>query len=196
MVVALPGSGVAATLRELRDGHTGLTIVDFHRNAHGGSGAVNHSRHFRALVEALRAGHHCVITDSEFCDPVRRRLLEHTIRGVLPAGKIQWIYFENAPEKCERNIRQRDDAGVEHDLRMLSEIAPRYLIPDNITTLSVSQPGPVPTDVVMSPNESETRFANPRTDDDTAIVVVQARLGSFIVISPTADNQTPDGEPH
>jgi hypothetical protein len=119
-------------------------------------------------------------------------MLEHTIGGVLPAARIHWIYFENAPEKCEKNIRQRDDASVEHDLRVLAEFAPRYVIPSDITTLSVSETARALIDIATPANQDGPMIAGPRTGDDTAIYVAQARVGCFIVIAPAADNQRPD----
>lgn len=139
IVVGLPGAGKSTKLHEFRSSNTGLSIEDFHGNAFGDSPAVKDSRHYRALLEALRAGHSCVIADIEFCDPHRRDCLQQTIVAELPNVQIEWIYFENAPEKCDRNIRLRNRQRVDKDLRALVDVAGRYVIPDGVTPIPVWQ---------------------------------------------------------
>ncbi len=139
IVVGLPGAGKSTKLQEIRSSLTGLSIEDFHGNAFGDSPAVKDSRHYRALLEALHAGHSCAIADIEFCDPVRRDRLHQAIVAELPELQIEWIYFENAPKKCESNIRLRNRQRVDKDLQALADLADRYVIPDGVSPIPIWQ---------------------------------------------------------
>jgi hypothetical protein len=118
---------------------TGLVIEDFHQDAFNDSPAPKDSRHFQALLEALRRGHSCVVADIEFCDPRRRGYVRSAIVGELPHIQIDWIYFENAPKKCERNIRHRNRQCLDTELQKLADVARRYVIPAGISPLPVWQ---------------------------------------------------------
>ena len=139
VVVGLPGAGKSTKLQQIRLSLTGLSVEDFHGNAFHDSPAVKDSRHYHALLEALRAGHSCVIADIAFCDPVRRNRLQQAILAELPELQIEWIYFDNAPKKCESNIRHRNRQLIEKDLEALANFAGRYVIPDGVTPIPVWQ---------------------------------------------------------
>jgi len=132
VVVGLPGAGKSALVTEKRCAVTGLCIEDFHADAIGDSPLIENSRHYRALIEAIRAGHDCVIADIAFCDPQRRDSLHGAVARQIPGVQWEWIYFENAPEKCKRNILRRNRQSLSSDLEALDRLVRLYRIPDGV----------------------------------------------------------------
>jgi hypothetical protein len=65
--------------------------------------------------------------------------LQEAIRRQVPHVPIECIYFENAPDKCERNIRRRARREINNDLEALKRFAPVYRIPEGVTPLPVRE---------------------------------------------------------
>jgi predicted kinase len=137
-VVGLPGAGKSTLLRQMRCSVAGLCIEDFHADAKGNSAAVEDSRQHHALVEAIRAGHDCVIADIAFCCPQRRHALQQRLSRDVGV-EIRWVYFENAPDKCRRNILRRARESQKADLEALERFAAVYSIPDGVTPLQIKE---------------------------------------------------------
>ncbi len=137
VVVGLPGAGKSTRLNAMRSSVSGECFDDFHANALHNSPLVEDSCHYRALLRNIRAGRQCVITDIAFCDPARRANLRQVIAREIPNCKMEWIYFENAPDKCRRNIEHRARLGVSGDLDALETFRHLYCIPDGVTTVPV-----------------------------------------------------------
>lgn len=78
-----------------------------------------------------------VITDPNFCRTEVRKNAE--IFLFLRYGhEIEWFFFENAPEKCKKNVLYRDDGRkVNSFIDMLSK---EYIIPEGITPVPIWQP--------------------------------------------------------
>ena len=74
-----------------------------------------------------------MITDIAFCDPQRGSNLVRAISARIPSVDIKWIYFENVPERCRRNILRRAAQSLTSDLEMLDRFATVYRIPDGVT---------------------------------------------------------------
>ncbi len=140
IIVGLPGAGKSTEVKKIRPSITGLCIEDFHADAFEDSDAVEHSRHYWALIEALLAGRDCVIADIAFCDSERRATLEDTIRERIPGVDIEWKFFDNDYEKCEKNIRFRSRQTLENDLENLKQFASKYIIPAGVQTIPIWQP--------------------------------------------------------
>ena len=135
--VGLPGAGKTTEIKKIRPSITGLCIEDFHDKAFGDSPAVEHSKHYRALIEALRAGHDCAIADIRFCEPQGRTNLEQAIYQEISTVCMEWKFFENDYAKCEKNIHFRSPQTPEPALAKLKEFAPKYVIPDGATTIPI-----------------------------------------------------------
>jgi adenylate kinase family enzyme len=140
ILVGLPGAGKSTEAKKIRQSITGLCIEDFHACAINNSHAVKDSRHYIKLIETLQSGHDCVIADIAFCVPERRKALEDTIRNDIPKVLMKYIYFENDPAKCERNIRIRTQRKLEKTLEALKEFTPKYVIPDDVKPIPIWQP--------------------------------------------------------
>jgi hypothetical protein len=122
--------------------HSSTSIVQLYRsrshaNAIDHSPLVEKSRHYGALLENIRAGRDCVIADIAFCDPRRSANLQQVIARQIPNCEIDWIYFENAPDKCRRNIERRARERPHNDLDALEKFQGLYFIPDEVTPIPV-----------------------------------------------------------
>jgi hypothetical protein len=137
VVVGLPGSGKSTRVNAMRSSVSGLCCEDFHANAIQDSPLVERSRHYNALLDDIRTGRDCVIADIAFCDPTRTASLQQAIERQISNVRIEWIYFENAPDKCRRNIERRARENVRDDLDALEKFRHLYCIPDGVTPIPV-----------------------------------------------------------
>ena len=139
VIVGLPGAGKSTLVNEMRSSVSGLCCDDFHANALHDSPLVENSRHYHALLEDIRTGLNCVIADIAFCDPKRRANLQQVIEREIPNSRIEWIYFENAPDKCLRNIECHARESLSDDLEALENFQRLYCIPDGVTPIPVRE---------------------------------------------------------
>ncbi len=139
VVVGLPGAGKSTRVNAMRPSTTGLCCEDFHADAIQDSPLAENSRYYNALLENIRAGRDCVIADIAFCDPKRRADLQQAIDRQISDSRIEWICFENAPEKCRRNIVRRARERLGDDLAALEKFARLYSIPDGVTPVPVRE---------------------------------------------------------
>jgi|SRR5450432_2273365 predicted kinase len=137
IVVGLPGASKSTLLERKSSSLTAMCIDDFHANAINDSSLVRDSRHFARMIDALQTGHDCMITDIAFCEQHRRELLSDTVSRELGAVLVEWIFFENAPDKCIRNIRERNRPSLISDLAELDRLLLLYSIPTGVTPLPV-----------------------------------------------------------
>lgn len=137
VVVGLPGSGKSTFVEKMKLEGAGFCVHDFHADAYMNSPQVEHSRHYPDLVRNLHCGVDCVIADIAFCDPARRVSLEQTLQGEIPNLRITWTYFENAPEKCARNIKRRARSSLAADMDALWKHSAVYRIPHGVSIIPV-----------------------------------------------------------
>jgi hypothetical protein len=138
IIIGLPGCGKSKLLREMQsDGF--CVFDDFHANAFADSPDVEMSQKFGPLMDELLAGRDCAVSDIAFCEPERRSAFFKAIKVRFPDQSMDWIYFENSPEKCRNNIQRRNREGIEHDLKALQEYGARYVIPPGTVTRPVCE---------------------------------------------------------
>lgn len=89
----------------------------------------------KVLKAHVQAGGNAVITDVYSVDSKLRELAESKLRewGVT---EIDWIFFENDPENCIRNIEHRRDGRVV-SYGYVREAAKHYTIPEGAKILPV-----------------------------------------------------------
>ncbi len=130
IVIGLPGSGKSYLISNmLRQEVTGICVHDFHGNAIDDSPEMMKSRHYVALVEALKVGHDCIIADIEFCRSVRREIAAHTLQSELPGLKIEYHCLRNQPERCMKNAAIRNRRNVDEERRKIEDLSKVYVIP-------------------------------------------------------------------
>jgi predicted kinase len=142
LVIGLPGAGKSWLIdNRLRQKVTGLCVHDFHGNAIDDSPAVKNSRHYLALVEALKAGHDCVIADIEFCRPGRRDAVVKILRTEFPALAIEYHCLRNQPDRCIRNIRARSRQNEGEECSKVKELSQEYILPIGAIEYDVTENG-------------------------------------------------------
>ncbi len=164
VVIGLPGCGKAALLAQMqREGY--CIFDDFHADAD--APFVEMSPNFGPLMDALFAGHDCAVSDNAFCVPEYRSEFLKAITSRLRDQSIEWVYFENAPDRCRNNIRRGDSERTERDLRALEEFGKKYVVPAGITALAVVDETLKESigDLPAMPEAAEIEFEPPRLGD-------------------------------
>ncbi len=134
IVIGLPGCGKSVLLAQMQsDGYH--IFDDFHADAD--APFVEMSQNFGPLMDELLAGHDCAVSDYAFCEPEYRSQFLKAITTRLPNQAMEWIYFDNAPEKCRSNIRQGGSEGIERELRALEKFGKKYVVPAGASVLPV-----------------------------------------------------------
>ena len=87
------------------------------------------SRHYPQLIRDLREGKDCLIADIAFCDTWRRIEAEQVVKCDVPSVEINWLFFENDPEKCKANARTRNRSNLKEELQNICELSKKYHIP-------------------------------------------------------------------
>lgn len=130
MVIGLPGSGKSWLIdNQLKQSVSGICVHDFHGNAIDNSPEVTKSRHYYDLLEALKAGHDCVIADIEFCRPVRRDRVIEAVQEEIPNLVVEHHCFRNQPDKCIRNITNRNRDTSDEERRKVTRLSQSYILP-------------------------------------------------------------------
>ncbi len=72
---------------------------------------------------------HMIVTDPHFCRPTTRPLAEGVIWDWYQIP-VHWIFFENNPEQCKRNVMQRIAQGDDRKVMgMIDALTKIYTIP-------------------------------------------------------------------
>ena len=122
LVAGLPGSGKTHYALECLKDKEGLLIDDI--------------KDIFILKDVLEHNRVVYITDPHFCLGGVREKAERLINS-LAKVQVEWVFFENNPDKCKRNVEYRDDGRkVDATLRHLSK---HYKPPEN--ALTIWQPG-------------------------------------------------------
>jgi predicted kinase len=138
LLAGLPGSGKTTHLcRMLADGW--LTFDDYKAQAFEDCSRFGSSRKFLPLISALRAGLKCVVADIDFCKPESREEAEGLLFAIFPNVQLHWLFFENNPSACEANVRNRNSASWEIELKKVREYSASYSIPRNADVLPVGR---------------------------------------------------------
>jgi hypothetical protein len=89
------------------------------------------------LKRHIQAGGNAVITDVYSVSTTVRALAESKLRA-WGVTEIEWMYFENDPEACIRNIGRRRDGRLVSE-SYVREAAKHYAIPEGVEILPVFQ---------------------------------------------------------
>lgn len=140
IVIGLPGAGKSWLIsNQLRQKISGLCVHDFHGNAFDHSSLVTKSRHYVAVLEALKAGHDCVIADIEFCRPTRRDIVARTFQAELPGLEINYHCLRNQPDRCRKNVLKRNRKNANEECGKIVELSKEYVLPPGATEYEVTE---------------------------------------------------------
>ena len=120
LLVGLPGSGKTTLGKELEA--QGATFID-------DISIVG----LKPLREAMKQVEYVVVADTFLC-----RLQEReAARRHLYDCEVEWVFFENAPEKCLRNVDKRADGRKVTEL--VKRLSEEYVIPQGVTPRMIHQ---------------------------------------------------------
>ncbi len=120
MIVGLPGSGKTTLAKKINgDNGNKYHIIDDPKN-------------FETDVMPY-LDRDVIITDPYLCFKNFRVAAIKRIESINPNIKIDWLFFENDPEKCLENSKNRD-RKVESFIKNFST---KYEIPKNATVIEV-----------------------------------------------------------
>lgn len=113
-IVGLPASGKSVLLSKLcKENNFTLGFDDPQEDS------------LELAIEMLKNNLNIVFADCSLCIEENRTTAIKIITDVCPSIEIKWIFFENSPEKCYKNLKTRVNSGdtrdVETDIRVLSE---------------------------------------------------------------------------
>jgi adenylate kinase family enzyme len=134
MIVGLPGSGKTTYARKL------IQEINFAKILFDDPGTCR--KGLDALEEWIEDGENAVVTDVYGITTAKRtEILDALISW--GATKITWIFFENNPEACIRNIKRRNEKDPNY--RVVADVTVRelsllYQIPDGATVIPVYSP--------------------------------------------------------
>jgi hypothetical protein len=78
-----------------------------------------------------------IVTDPFLCREPQRKKAEKWFNEIAVGYEIEWIFFENAPEKCLKNVGHRNDGRlVEKFIKSLSK---DYVIPNGVKPVEIWQ---------------------------------------------------------
>jgi predicted kinase len=107
--VGLPGSGKTFYAKQKEKETGGILIDDI--------------KEFLQLQNALSQNDIVVVTDPHLCDYKMRMKAVEVCQKLYWDINIEWIFFENNPEKCLKNVAHRNDGRkVEDFIKVLSGI--------------------------------------------------------------------------
>jgi hypothetical protein len=129
LIGGLPGSGKTHYLKALEV--EGWEIFDdFQANADDNSPSFRMARRYVQLVQALRYGRRCAVSDMRFLVPGYRSEAENALLTEVDTVAIEWRFFENDPQQCALNIRRAAGARPpEPRLAKMREFSKKYSAP-------------------------------------------------------------------
>lgn len=135
MLVGLPGSG-KTTLGNRMIGDDGVQLPDPNTiflddiTVIGGIDELN---------EAIAFGwENIIVSDVFLCRPIDRDKAIRWLEKNAVGYEVEWIYFENAPDKCRENVRRRNAGGDPRKVsELINELTKFYVIPKGATVRTV-----------------------------------------------------------
>ena len=142
IIVGLPAAGKSTYVKDnfpkLRPENN---FDDYHYEAKDGSPFFEKSKHYLPLVRAMIRGEDCVMSDVEWCKKEKRAIVEANLKEIEDVFNVKieknFIYFENNPEACKKNVPNRPGRNHQEEIRKITTLTKDYSIPNGMTTIPV-----------------------------------------------------------
>jgi predicted kinase len=83
---------------------------------------------------------HIVISDVFLCRAKDREYAIKKLKKIAPDYELEWIFFENNPEKCLKNADYRNKQGDTRKIKnMIVDMSKQYTIPEGYVPLEIWQ---------------------------------------------------------
>ena len=139
-IVGLPGSGKTEHVKKINKGNEFIELDDFKGNAILDRGDFTFSSKYCDLINHLKAGKNCIVTDIDFCKKSSRDEAEVVINGWELGVEIEWVFFENNPKQCANNVKERvirSGKNEDDTLLKIKKYTKEYDIPVGVGFLDV-----------------------------------------------------------
>ena len=132
-IVGLPGSGKTYYVCDLASEINAEKFDDFKADAIDNCSHFTFARRYEELINKLRSGLDAIISDIDFCKTESRDEARQCIEQQVQGVEFEWIFFENDPEKCRKNIIRREKTRGRSEpetIKKLEMYSKKYEIPD------------------------------------------------------------------
>lgn len=133
-LVGLPGSGKTYLGELLAANDANVTYLD-DISVNGGLNELQKAIH-------VLGAENIVVSDAFLCRQRDREQAVAVLKKMAPAYALEWVFFENAPEKCLRNADYRNKGlgATRLVTRMIFDMSKEYAIPEGVSVREVWQP--------------------------------------------------------
>ena len=123
LIAGLPGSGKSFLGKQLSEDGA-CFIDDISTDVEGLS----------KLLDATKKYDKVVVADTFLCrEKDRENATKYLSR--IENVEIEWIFFENNPEKCRKNVARRNDGRKVYGL--ITQLSKEYVIPNEVITCRI-----------------------------------------------------------
>jgi hypothetical protein len=96
------------------------------------------------MENGLKKGKDIVLADIARCKPERKEQIEihikNTISKLKITAEIVFMYFENNPNACKKNILERNrEKRAEREIEFIDRVSSKYKIPKNTIVLPIKR---------------------------------------------------------
>jgi adenylate kinase family enzyme len=129
-IVGLPGSGKTTLGNQIVGDREDIVYLD-DITVFGG---------INELKNAIEVGgwENIIVSDVFLCRPIDRSNAVRWLKKHAKGYDIEWIYFENAPDKCLANVLRRNADGDDRKVsQLIYELTKLYVIPDGVEVRKV-----------------------------------------------------------
>lgn len=124
IIVGLPGSGKSHLGKAVSQNRT----IPFYDDC------ITEVEIWEQVEACLRNNNDCVLADPGFCISKYRDQLVEKISDLNKDAILTWIYFDNDPEVCIQNLKNRSDGRIVSET-FARQFSKWYTIPKNTATL-------------------------------------------------------------
>ena len=132
IVIGLPGSGKTHYIKNKFSSNKSILICeDYYKNS---GGIFADSEYYYDVINALKENREIIISDIIFCQKGRLAKFINILEGLSKSLGVKidldFIYFENNPECCKKNVIKRNrEERTDIEMSFIEKVSPKYKIP-------------------------------------------------------------------
>lgn len=132
IIIGLPGSGKSHLIKQrFSDNAKYIRFDDFKGGAVLDRSGFCFSRNYPEIIRQIKLGKkHIIISDIDFCVNESyleaKRILKWWLKDLSIDYEIRSIFFQNEPEKCERNLMKDNNSDIDSRISMIETYTQLY----------------------------------------------------------------------